>query len=131
MQNIFVFPLLKMHVIVFARTVRAVSFRVLVSVNFSPLVNTCAGELLTNLQVDLYVLDINGELGEIVMVKLQKEKFVVRDDWYCRYITVATSDGQCVEFPCFRWLEDDKEMVLRDGRGGVQSGCSVLNENHN
>lgn len=81
--------------------------------------------------MDSYVIDINDDLGEIVMVKLQKEKFLVCDDWYCKYITVATPAGQCVEFPCFRWLVDDKEMVLRDGRGGAQSGCSVFNEFYN
>lgn len=94
--------------------------RGLVSVNFPPLLNTCAGELLTELQVDSYVVDTNDDLGEIILVKLQKETFLVRDDWYCRYITVTTPSGQCVEFPCFRWLVDDKEVVLRDGRGGAQ-----------
>uniref|UniRef100_A0A1A8QD00 Arachidonate 5-lipoxygenase n=1 Tax=Nothobranchius rachovii TaxID=451742 RepID=A0A1A8QD00_9TELE len=40
----------------------------------------------------------------------------MQDDWYCRYVTVKTPDGDYVEFPCFRWLVDDKEVVLRDGR---------------
>ncbi|XP_056903155.1 polyunsaturated fatty acid 5-lipoxygenase-like [Takifugu flavidus] len=66
--------------------------------------------------VDTYVIDIKEDLGEIIMVKLQKEKFLVFDDWYCRSITVKTPSGQSVEFPCFRWLVDDKEVVLRDGR---------------
>ncbi|XP_056903153.1 LOW QUALITY PROTEIN: polyunsaturated fatty acid 5-lipoxygenase-like [Takifugu flavidus] len=67
--------------------------------------------------VDTYVIDIKEDLGEIIMVKLQKKtKFWVNDKWYCRSITVKTPSGQSVEFPCFRWLVDDKEVVLRDGR---------------
>lgn len=95
------------------------------------LLNICADELLTELQVDSYAVDTNEELGEIVMVKLQKEKFLVPDDWYCKFITVAPPSGRCVEFPCFRWLVDDKEVVLRDGRGGAQSGCYGFHEYHN
>ncbi|XP_029691623.1 arachidonate 5-lipoxygenase-like [Takifugu rubripes] len=68
------------------------------------------------MSVDTYVIDIKEDLGEIIMVKLQKKKFLVFDDWYCRSITVKTPSGQSVEFPCFRWLVDDKEVVLRDGQ---------------
>lgn len=70
------------------------------------------------LQVDSYDVRVGEDLGEIVLVKLQKKKFWVHDDWYCRYVTVKTPAGDYVEFPCFRWLVDDKEVVLRDGRGG-------------
>lgn len=83
------------------------------------------------MQVDSYAVDTDDDLGEIVMVELQKERFLVRDDWYCRYITVAPPSGQCVEFPCFRWVVDDKEVVLRHARGGAQSGCSGFHGYHN
>lgn len=68
--------------------------------------------------MDSYDIRAGEDLGEIVLVKVQKRKFWVHDDWYCRYITVKTPAGDYVEFPCFRWLVDDKEVVLRDGRGG-------------
>lgn len=68
--------------------------------------------------MDSYDVRAGEDLGEIVLVKVQKRKFWVHDDWYCRYITVKTPAGDYVEFPCFRWLVDDKEVVLRDGRGG-------------
>lgn len=64
---------------------------------------------------------VGENLGEIVLVKIEKKKYWVHDDWYCRYITVKTPSGDYVEFPCFRWLVDDKEVVLRDGRGRVFS----------
>ena len=69
------------------------------------------------MQVDSYDVRVGENLGEIVFVKIEKNKYWVQDDWYCRYITVKTPSGDYVEFPCFRWLVDDKEVVLRDGRG--------------
>uniref|UniRef100_A0A7N6A4C6 Arachidonate 5-lipoxygenase a n=1 Tax=Anabas testudineus TaxID=64144 RepID=A0A7N6A4C6_ANATE len=66
--------------------------------------------------VDSYDLKVDEDLGDIVLVKIEKKKYWVLDDWYCRYITVKTPSGDYVEFPCFRWLVDDKEVVLRDGR---------------
>uniref|UniRef100_A0A8C4FDN5 Arachidonate 5-lipoxygenase a n=1 Tax=Dicentrarchus labrax TaxID=13489 RepID=A0A8C4FDN5_DICLA len=66
--------------------------------------------------VDSYDVRVGENLGDIVLVKIEKKKYWVHDDWYCRYITVKTPSGDYVEFPCFRWLVDDKEVVLRDGR---------------
>ncbi|XP_071382692.1 polyunsaturated fatty acid 5-lipoxygenase isoform X3 [Centroberyx affinis] len=66
--------------------------------------------------VDSYDVTVGEHLGEIVLVKIEKKKYWVQDDWYCRYITVKTPTGDYVEFPCFRWLVDNKEVVLRDGR---------------
>uniref|UniRef100_A0A3P8T533 Arachidonate 5-lipoxygenase b, tandem duplicate 1 n=1 Tax=Amphiprion percula TaxID=161767 RepID=A0A3P8T533_AMPPE len=67
--------------------------------------------------VDSYSVRVEENLGDIVLVKIEKRKYWMQDDWYCRYITVKTPSGDYVEFPCFRWLVDDKEVVLRDGRG--------------
>ena len=71
------------------------------------------------LQVDSYEVWVGEDLGDIVLVKIEKKKYWVHDDWYCRYITVKTPTGDYLEFPCFRWLVDDNEVVLRDGRGGA------------
>ncbi|XP_069000776.1 polyunsaturated fatty acid 5-lipoxygenase [Embiotoca jacksoni] len=66
--------------------------------------------------VDSYDVRVGEDLGDIVLVKIEKNKYWVQDDWYCRYITVKTPSGEYLEFPCFRWLVDNKEVVLRDGR---------------
>uniref|UniRef100_A0A671YPZ1 Arachidonate 5-lipoxygenase b, tandem duplicate 2 n=1 Tax=Sparus aurata TaxID=8175 RepID=A0A671YPZ1_SPAAU len=66
--------------------------------------------------VDSYDVRVGEDLGDIVLVKIEKKKYWVHDDWYCRYITVKTPSGEYLEFPCFRWLVDEKEVVLRDGR---------------
>lgn len=75
-------------------------------------------QLLTKLQVDSYDVRVGEDLGDIVLVKIEKKKYWVHDDWYCRYISVKTPSGEYVEFPCFRWLVGNNEVVLRDGRGG-------------
>lgn len=69
-------------------------------------------------QVDSYDVRVCESLGEILLVKIEKKKYWLQDDWFCRYISVKTPQGEYVEFPCFRWLVGDNEVVLRDGRGG-------------
>ncbi|MEQ2205868.1 Arachidonate 5-lipoxygenase [Xenoophorus captivus] len=66
--------------------------------------------------VDSYDVKVGENLGDIMLVKIEKKKYWMLDDWYCRYVTVKTPCGDYVEFPCFRWLVDDKEVILRDGR---------------
>ncbi|KAM9809803.1 polyunsaturated fatty acid 5-lipoxygenase-like isoform X2 [Syngnathus typhle] len=66
--------------------------------------------------VEFYPVEVQKNLGEIVLIKLEKQKYLVQDDWYCRYVSVETPSGDIVVFPCYRWLVDDKEVVLRDGR---------------
>ncbi|RXN17464.1 arachidonate 5-lipoxygenase-like isoform X1 [Labeo rohita] len=63
--------------------------------------------------VDISVTEI---LGEIVLVKLEKENTVLNDHWYCRCINVTTPFGDCVEFPCYRWITSENEVFLRDGK---------------
>uniref|UniRef100_A0A8C2GVG7 Arachidonate 5-lipoxygenase a n=1 Tax=Cyprinus carpio TaxID=7962 RepID=A0A8C2GVG7_CYPCA len=70
--------------------------------------------------VDSYDISVGEDLGEIELVKIEKKKYWVHDDWYCKYITVKTPYGDYIEFPCFRWLVDDKEVILRDGRVAKQ-----------
>ncbi|XP_051504512.1 polyunsaturated fatty acid 5-lipoxygenase-like [Myxocyprinus asiaticus] len=66
--------------------------------------------------VDSYDINVGEDLGEIQLIKIEKKKYWIHDDWYCKYITVKTPYGDHIEFPCFRWLVDDKEVILRDGR---------------
>ncbi|XP_077585676.1 polyunsaturated fatty acid 5-lipoxygenase-like [Stigmatopora nigra] len=66
--------------------------------------------------VDSYLVRVDENLGELLLVKLEKRKYWVQDDWYCSYVSVKTPEGDNVLFPCYRWLVDDKEVVLRDGK---------------
>ncbi|KAA0717757.1 Arachidonate 5-lipoxygenase [Triplophysa tibetana] len=66
--------------------------------------------------VDSYDITVGEDLGEIELIKIEKKKYWMHDDWYCKYITVKTPHGDYIEFPCFRWFVDDNEVILRDGR---------------
>ncbi|XP_056329996.1 polyunsaturated fatty acid 5-lipoxygenase-like [Danio aesculapii] len=77
-------------------------------------------------------IEINVEetLGEILLVKLEKDrKFLFDDQWYCRYISVTAPTGDCFEFPCYRWISNDP-VVLREGRGRLPQDekLSILKE---
>ncbi|KAL2083609.1 hypothetical protein ACEWY4_021382 [Coilia grayii] len=65
--------------------------------------------------VDSYDVPVEECLGDLELVKIEKKKYWFQDDWYCRYISVKTPTGDYIEFPCYRWLVGDKEVVLRDG----------------
>ncbi|XP_072281315.1 polyunsaturated fatty acid 5-lipoxygenase [Pyxicephalus adspersus] len=65
--------------------------------------------------VDSYDVTVSEDLGEIQLVKIDKHKYWYKDDWYCRHITVKTPAGDYLEFPCYRWIGNDKEVVLREG----------------
>ncbi|KAM3840219.1 polyunsaturated fatty acid 5-lipoxygenase isoform 1-T1 [Vipera latastei] len=65
---------------------------------------------------DTYDVTVAEDLGEIQLIKIEKRKYWFPDDWYLKYITVKTPVGDYLEFPCYRWITDEKEVVLRDGR---------------
>ncbi|KAK9403786.1 Arachidonate 5-lipoxygenase [Crotalus adamanteus] len=65
---------------------------------------------------DTYDVTVTEDLGEIQLIKIEKRKYWFPDDWYLKYITVKTPVGDYLEFPCYRWITDEKEVVLRDGQ---------------
>ncbi|KAM9364331.1 polyunsaturated fatty acid 5-lipoxygenase-like [Pholidichthys leucotaenia] len=79
------------------------------------LLNNPQGNDFDSGSIGSYDVTVEQNLGDILLVKLEK-RHQMRDDWNCRYITVTTPSGENVDFPCFRWLVDEKEVVLRDGR---------------
>ncbi|XP_043534540.1 polyunsaturated fatty acid 5-lipoxygenase-like [Chiloscyllium plagiosum] len=79
-------------------------------------------------QVDSYDMTVTNDIGEILLVKIEKRKYWVQDDWYCKYITVKTPNGDYMEFPCYRWITDHKEIELRDGHGVFDPGNHIICE---
>ncbi|XP_048065750.1 polyunsaturated fatty acid 5-lipoxygenase-like [Megalobrama amblycephala] len=61
-------------------------------------------------------VSVKETLGDILLVKLEKEKFLFNDQWYCRCISVKIPSGYEIEFPCYRWIANKQEVVLRDGK---------------
>uniref|UniRef100_A0A5F8GTA6 Arachidonate 5-lipoxygenase n=1 Tax=Monodelphis domestica TaxID=13616 RepID=A0A5F8GTA6_MONDO len=66
--------------------------------------------------IDSYDVTVDEELGEILLIKIEKRKYWLHDDWYLKYITLKTPYGEYIEFPCYRWFSGEGEVVLRDGR---------------
>nr|XP_025140741.1 arachidonate 5-lipoxygenase isoform X5 [Bubalus bubalis] len=66
--------------------------------------------------VDSYDVTVDEELGDIQLIKIEKRKYWFHDDWYLKYITVKTPCGDYIEFPCYRWISGEGEIVLRDGQ---------------
>uniref|UniRef100_A0A8C1YKN4 Uncharacterized protein n=1 Tax=Cyprinus carpio TaxID=7962 RepID=A0A8C1YKN4_CYPCA len=69
---------------------------------------------LKEISLDIHV---EKELGDIVQVKLEKEKHLMNFPWFSENLKVKTPSGDCFEFPCYRWLVDDKEVIIREGTG--------------
>ncbi|KAL1276248.1 hypothetical protein QQF64_035871 [Cirrhinus molitorella] len=61
-------------------------------------------------------IDVKEILGDLVLVKLETDKILLNYQWYCRCINVTTPFGDSVEFPCYRWISNEKEVFLRDGK---------------
>nr|XP_058911104.1 polyunsaturated fatty acid 5-lipoxygenase isoform X3 [Kogia breviceps] len=66
--------------------------------------------------VDSYNVIVDDELGDIQLIRIEKRKYWFHDDWYLKYITLKTPCGDYIEFPCYRWISSENEIVLRDGR---------------
>ncbi|XP_026093479.1 arachidonate 5-lipoxygenase-like [Carassius auratus] len=62
-----------------------------------------------------FSLDVHVEknIGNIVQVKLEKDQH--NHPWFCEHIKVQTPSGDCFEFPCYWWLVDENEVMIREG----------------
>ncbi|RVE60237.1 hypothetical protein OJAV_G00178890 [Oryzias javanicus] len=67
--------------------------------------------------VDQYKVASPSPLGSVLLVRLEKQKYWVEDNWFCRYVSVEPDDGGKVQtFPCYRWLVGDVTMEIREGK---------------
>ncbi|XP_029942886.1 arachidonate 12-lipoxygenase, 12S-type isoform X2 [Salarias fasciatus] len=66
--------------------------------------------------VDRYQVSSPAPLGPLLLVRLEKQRFWVEDNWFCRYVTVKlpTQEEELV-FPCYRWLIGDVQLEIREG----------------
>jgi len=71
------------------------------------------------LQEDDYTVSSAADLGPLILVRLEKQKYWVEDNWFCRYVKVRVPGERCIyTFPCYRWLVGDGVVVeLREGTG--------------
>uniref|UniRef100_A0A8C7TWJ2 Arachidonate 12-lipoxygenase n=1 Tax=Oncorhynchus mykiss TaxID=8022 RepID=A0A8C7TWJ2_ONCMY len=66
--------------------------------------------------VDEYKVCSPAPLGRVLLVRLEKQRYWVEDNWFCLYVTVAPpGGGTALTFPCYRWLIGDVKVELREG----------------
>uniref|UniRef100_A0A7N8XAS5 Arachidonate 12-lipoxygenase n=1 Tax=Mastacembelus armatus TaxID=205130 RepID=A0A7N8XAS5_9TELE len=66
--------------------------------------------------VDTYKVTSHLPLGSLLLVRLEKKRYWVEDNWFCRYVTVEPPGGDKVlTFPCYRWLVGDIKVEIREG----------------
>ncbi|KAM6959813.1 arachidonate 12-lipoxygenase, 12S-type isoform 2-T2 [Tautogolabrus adspersus] len=66
--------------------------------------------------VDQYKVSSSASLGALLLVRLEKQRYWVEDNWFCRYVTVEPPGGdKPLTFPCYRWLIGDVKLEIREG----------------
>ncbi|MBN3301453.1 LOXE3 isomerase, partial [Amia calva] len=65
-----------------------------------------------------YVVTCTAPLGELLLVRLDKEQylFLPDDDWFCSKVVVTTPQGDTAHFPCYRWVSKREIVELREGK---------------
>lgn len=68
--------------------------------------------------MDQYKVTSPSPLGSLLLVRLEKQRYWVEDNWFCLYVTVEPpGGGQVLTFPCYRWLIGDIKVEIREGTG--------------
>uniref|UniRef100_UPI0037E92A65 arachidonate 12-lipoxygenase, 12S-type n=1 Tax=Semicossyphus pulcher TaxID=241346 RepID=UPI0037E92A65 len=66
--------------------------------------------------VDQYKVTCPAPLGSLLLVRLEKQRYWVEDNWFCRYVTVEPPGAdKPLTFPCYRWLIGDVKLEIREG----------------
>ncbi|MGH0166059.1 UNVERIFIED_CONTAM: hypothetical protein FKN15_076629 [Acipenser sinensis] len=66
-------------------------------------------------KVDEYEITSLVPLGPLRFVRLEKCRYLVEDNWFCRFVSVQTPEGNTHSFPCYRWLVGEVTIELREG----------------
>ncbi|XP_029696806.1 arachidonate 12-lipoxygenase, 12S-type [Takifugu rubripes] len=81
--------------------------------------------------VDKYKVISPCPLGSIFMVRLEKQKYWVEDNWFCRYVKVEPPGGRSeLTFPCYRWLIGDVKVEIREGTAKILYNDNNLLQAH-
>ncbi|CAN9509766.1 unnamed protein product [Ophioblennius macclurei] len=77
--------------------------------------------------VDQYQVSSPAPLGELLLVRLEKRRFWVEDNWFCRYVTVKRlGRDEELMFPCYRWLIGDVQVEIREGTAKTLMDESIM-----
>ncbi|KAI4892364.1 hypothetical protein NFI96_023299 [Prochilodus magdalenae] len=79
--------------------------------------------------VDDYTVRSSTPLGRVLLVRLEKQKYWVEDNWFCRYVLVTpTGGGNTLTFPCYCWLVGDMKVEVREGTAKKLSNETLTQE---
>ncbi|KAI5609950.1 arachidonate 15-lipoxygenase, partial [Silurus asotus] len=66
---------------------------------------------------DEYIVRSSVSLGRVLLVRLEKQKYFVEDNWFCDYVKVTPPGGEVTQtFPCYCWLVGNIKVEVRDGK---------------
>ncbi|XP_074480565.1 arachidonate 12-lipoxygenase, 12S-type [Sebastes fasciatus] len=66
--------------------------------------------------VDQYKVTSPSPLGPLLLVRLEKQRYWLEDNWFCSYVTVEPPGGdKALTFPCYRWLIGNVKVEIREG----------------
>lgn len=66
--------------------------------------------------VDQYKVTSPSPLGPLLLVRLEKQRYWLEDNWFCLYVTVEPPGGdKALTFPCYRWLIGNVKVEIREG----------------
>lgn len=71
------------------------------------------------LQVDEYTVRCQQDLGELIIIRLHKERcsFFPKDPWYCNYVQICAPNGRVYHFPAYQWMDGYETLALREATG--------------
>lgn len=81
--------------------------------------------------MDKYKVTSPSPLGPLLLVRLEKQRYFIEDNWFCRYVTVESPQGHKATFPCYRWLIGDTKVEIREGTGRKLQPKCLLHKNIN
>lgn len=70
-------------------------------------------------QVDDYTVQCQQDLGDLIIVRLYKERysFFPKNPWYCNYVQVCAPNGRIYHFPAYQWMDGYETLALREATG--------------
>uniref|UniRef100_A0A3P9IZ88 Lipoxygenase domain-containing protein n=1 Tax=Oryzias latipes TaxID=8090 RepID=A0A3P9IZ88_ORYLA len=60
-------------------------------------------------------------LGELLLIHLEKRGLVIKDSWLPAKVEVRSSNGKLYVFPIYHWLKGNKKHFFREGAGLILS----------
>lgn len=70
-------------------------------------------------QVDEYTVRCQQDLGELIIIRLHKERhsFLPKTSWYCNYVQICAPGGRVYHFPAYQWMDGYETLALREATG--------------